>query len=76
MSASRTKRSDSWEIAVPGRCLTSSWVSTRLTLCSAKLKLTCSRTEPWAWDRMFSRYLAWSLRTRTMLGFRPGSQAR
>ena len=76
MSSSRTNRSDSCEIAVPGRCLTSSWVNTRLTLCSTKVKLACSSTEPCAIDRMFSRYLTWSVRTRWTFGFRPGSQDR
>jgi len=55
MSCSRTKRSDSWEMATPGRCRTSSCVSTRLTLCRTKLKLTCSSTEPCMLRRMFSR---------------------
>ena len=37
-SSRRTKRRDSWEMATPGRWRTSSCVSTRLTLCSTKLK--------------------------------------
>ena len=53
-SSRRTKRSDSCEMATPGRCRTSSWVSTRLTLCSTKLKLRCSSTEPCALARMFA----------------------
>ena len=76
ISSSRTKRSDSCETAVPGRWRTSSWVSTRDTLCSTNVKLTCSSTEPCALARMFRRYLSWSVRTRVMFGFRPGSQDR
>ena len=76
MSDSRTNRIDSCDTAVPGRCRTSSWVVTRLTLCSTKLKLACSSTEPCALERMFSRYALWSVRTRRTFGFSPGSQAR
>jgi len=75
-SSSRTNRSDSCEIAVPGRCLTSSWVKTRLTLCSTNVNEACSSTEPCPLDRMFSRYLAWSSRTRRTFGLSPGSQDR
>ncbi|OLT29192.1 hypothetical protein BJF83_00945 [Nocardiopsis sp. CNR-923] len=54
-SVRRTNRSDSWETATPGRCRMSSWVSTRDTSCSTKLKLTCSSTDPCRLARMLPR---------------------
>ena len=55
ISSSRTNRSDSCETAVPGRCRTSSWLKTLLTLCSTNVKLACSSTDPCCCLRMFCR---------------------
>ena len=72
MSSSRTNRRLSWEMAVPARCRTNSWVNTRLTSQNMKFTKLCSSVEPCPTLTRFPKCDLLSGRTRVTLGLSPG----
>src|ERR1039458_8527201 len=70
-SEGRTYLKDSWLIATPTLCLTSSWVNTLLTLMKAKVHVACSKMEPSPLESVFWIYSSEDWRILVTFGLRP-----